>query len=534
MTETTIALMSAPQLHRALSDENELALIDIREQGRFGEAHILLARCVPASRLELDFPLLVPRPSTRIVLCDDDDGLASVAHATLARHGYQNVSILEGGIPAWVAAGYEVFSGINVPSKAFGEMVEHHYATPSIEARELAAKIGRKEDVLILDSRPLSEYEAMSIPGARCVPGAELVYRIAQLAHSNDTLIVVNCAGRTRSILGAQSLINAGIANRVVALKNGTMGWHLSGLELEQGQTRYLPELSTSALATAKQASAKVAERFAIDTIDRAKLEQWRGERAHHTLYVFDVRSPEEFVAGHLSDAISAPGGQLVQATDRYIGTLRSRIVLVDNDGVRATMTASWLKQMGYEDIKVFAEEASRLNEVRGPMQVQSLPLGTDHVPLIAPLDLKNRMTNPSTLVIDVGSSLNFKRAHIGGAQHAVRARLREFLQKHSASGNVVLTCEDGVLARYAALGAQALTNVPVFALNGGNAGWASAGLPLEAGADGLGAEPDDVWLRPYDRSSGIEDAMHEYLAWEIGLVEQFERDGTLHFALPE
>ena len=144
--------------------------------------------------------------------------------------------MLAGGIEAWASAGYAVYSGMNVASKAFGEFVEHHYRTPHIEPLELTERVTAGEKVVLLDSRPLAEYRKMSIPGGIDCPGAELVYRVPDLVKSPEALVVVNCAGRTRSIIGAQSLINAGIPNKVVALKNGTMGWHLAGLKLAHNQ----------------------------------------------------------------------------------------------------------------------------------------------------------------------------------------------------------------------------------------------------------------------------------------------------------
>ena len=85
---------------------------------------------------------------------------------------------MEGGTPAWEAAGYVLFSGVNVPSKAFGEWVEHHYHTPSIDPAELQAMRESGEHMVILDSRPMDEFRRMSIPGAIDVPGGELVYRL--------------------------------------------------------------------------------------------------------------------------------------------------------------------------------------------------------------------------------------------------------------------------------------------------------------------------------------------------------------------
>jgi rhodanese-related sulfurtransferase len=242
-----------------LDDSDELALLDVREERIFSESHLLFARSVPLSRLELRMARLVPRRATRIVLVDDDDGLSERAAKVLGKAGYSDVGILDGGNPAWSAAGFELFSGVNVPSKAFGEFVEHASATPSIAADELDRLIRAGTDMVVLDSRPFDEYQRVSIPTAVNVPGAELALRIHDLAPSPQTLVVVNCAGRTRSIIGAQSLINAGVPNKVVALRNGTMGWTLAGLACESGKTRRAPGVSSDGLAWAKSAGAPTA-----------------------------------------------------------------------------------------------------------------------------------------------------------------------------------------------------------------------------------------------------------------------------------
>src|SRR6185503_66537 len=246
-----------PQGLRALiSSGGELAILDVREEGVHARNHLFLASSAPLSLLELRIGRLVPRLTARIVLVDDDEALAQRAARVLRRLGYRDLHVLAGGNAAWQAAGYELYSGVHVPSKAFGEHVEHHDNTPRIAAAELKAKIEAGEDLVVLDSRPMNEYRVMNIPGALDCPGAELVYRVHEAAPSPQTLVVVNCAGRTRSIIGAQSLINAGVPNKVVALKNGTMGWHLAGLELESGQSRTAAAPSGSALANAKAAAA--------------------------------------------------------------------------------------------------------------------------------------------------------------------------------------------------------------------------------------------------------------------------------------
>jgi len=513
-----------------LRDGDELALLDAREEAPFGAHHILLAVNLPLSLLELRVANLVPRRSTRVVVCDGaGDGLAARFAARLAQFGYDDVNVLSGGTQAWEDAGFQVFSGVNVPSKLFGEFVEHHYATPSVSAEELKRLIDAGEDMLVLDSRPLAEYRDMSIPGSTCVPGAELAYRARELAPGANTLVVVNCAGRTRSIIGAQSLINAGLPNEVVALRNGTMGWHLAGYELEHGQDRYLPEVSADTAKEARRAAARVAKRFDVRSIDRTTLSQWQraGDRS---VYLLDVRSPEEFAAGHLPGSVHAPGGQLVQATDRYVATLRARLVLIDDDGVRATMTASWLNQLGLHDAVVLERGLTDCTLQRGTPPSNALGLDGLDVPLIDAATLAGRQREGSAAIIDVERSLAFKRGHIPGAVHAVRGHLAARAKALPAHDLLALTSADGLLARYCVEEARRLGDAPVVVLDGGTQGWSAAGLTLEAGSDGLEASPMDAFLRPFDHDRSVEEAMQSYLDWEIALLERMEADDTVHF----
>ena len=408
-----IPSIDARALRTRIMGTGELALIDVREASAYAEGHILYAASLPLARLALLAERALPRRSVPIVVCDDGEGIAAGAAARLTDSGYCDVSVLEGGVEAWAARGGVLFSGTNVPSKAFGEHVEHIEGTPSLSAEELDSLVKSGEDVLILDSRPMDEYRAHSIPGGICVPGAELAYRVHDLRRSPDTRVVVNCAGRTRSIIGAQSLINAGVVN-VTSLRNGTMGWRLAGLELAFDADERYPPLSETGRDEAGRSAARVAERFGVRYLERAAFEAWRRERDERTLYVFDVRNPEEYEAGHLPGSRCAPGGQLVQETDVYAPVLGSRVVLVDDDGVRATMTASWLEQMGGREVAVL-ENALETGE-------------------------------------------------------------------------------------------------------------------LERGAPEAVAEPDDRWLKPYERDEGVEQAMRDYLTWELGLVEQIARDGTAHW----
>lgn len=236
------AAISPQALKAAIHDGHEIAVLDVRETGVFARGHLLFAASAPLWRLQVLIDRLVPRRDTRIVLVDADETLAHEAAAKLVRLGWGNVSVLAGGTEAWAAAGFELFSGTNVPSKSFGEVVEHQKHTPWISADELHERVTRGDKLVVVDSRTPEEFADFSLPFAHSLPGAELVYRIQEIAPDPDTLVVVNCAGRTRSIVGAQTLIDAGIPNRVVSLKDGTMAWLLAGRELAHGRDTTLPE----------------------------------------------------------------------------------------------------------------------------------------------------------------------------------------------------------------------------------------------------------------------------------------------------
>jgi rhodanese-related sulfurtransferase len=517
--------VGAAALRAMLLDGAELALLDVREERIFSESHLLFARSVPLSRIELRMARLVPRRATRIVLVDDADGLAERAAKVLMRAGYSDVSVLDGGNPAWEAAGYELFSGVNVPSKAFGEFVEHESGTPNISAEELNALMTSGTDMVVLDSRPFDEFFRVSIPTGVNVPGAELVLRVHDMAPSPETLVVVNCAGRTRSIIGAQSLINAGVPNKVVALRNGTMGWNLAGFKPDSGKTQRAPAVSHGALAWAKSAAEGVARKLGIASIDEAALARLRADQSR-TTYLFDVRDPAEYAAGHVAGALSAPGGQLVQATDQYAGTLHARIVVVDDREVRAVMTASWLVQMGWREVFVLVaageERGYPANEVLGEAARDAA---------IDAAALNAMLARNDATVIDLSPSREYLNAHIPGAWYVNRARLENFIQREPLRRNVVLTSEDGVLAGLAVAEARAWTPLPIHYLSGGNAAWRAAGQPLSADNPRMIDEPIDVWPKPYERADGVRQAMAEYLAWETDLLPRIARDGCARFA---
>jgi len=339
--------VSVSELVTAINGTDELAIVDPRDHETYSQGHLLWAASLRLDDALVAAEVLLPRLSTPIVIAGEEEDEARALESILNKNGWTNVTVLEGGIGSWIDAGHELYSGVNVPSKLFGELVERHYGTPHVKAEQLNEWILEGRPLVILDSRTEREFNRMSIPTGRSCPGGELVHRAFDLLEQ-DATVVVNCAGRTRSILGAESLVRAGIPNHVVALENGTMGWELADLTLDHGNDDVTPTPTITGRQQASAATQEVSKRFDVSQITSSTMNQWKSDDSR-TLYQFDVRTPAEYKEGHRAGFRNAPGGQLIQATDEYAITRGSRIVLTDDDLTRATMAASWLMEMGWE-----------------------------------------------------------------------------------------------------------------------------------------------------------------------------------------
>jgi rhodanese-related sulfurtransferase len=534
-TEVLPAQITATELHARILDGGELALLDVREPAVTArEGTLLWSVSAPLSRIELSVPRLVPRALTPVVVLDGGDGeLAGRGAARLHELGYGDVSVLAGGVRGWAQAGYKLHTGgTHVLGQAFGEFIEATYGTPHISVPELTAQLAAGEDIVLLDSRPRPEFEQHSLPGGTSIPGAELVYRAAAAIPSPDSLVVVNCAGRTRSILGAQTLINAGVPNRVVALEGGTMAWLLEGLDLDHGKVNDAPAPNAAGLEQAKQAARRIAERFAVQTIDHSELGAFKDEADERTLYLLDIRTPDEFARGHLAGSRSAPSWDASPWIFRHAATRNARVVLVDNaDTVRATVAASWLIQIGWGEVFVlrdaFAEGDFEVGHERPAREAFAAVAVIDAPQLAEQLD-----DDPDTLVLDLQPSNAHQRAHVPGARFAIRARLAQKAAALPGTGSIVITSEDDRISALAARELEALTARPVSVLEGGTEAWQRAGLPLEKGGEAALDGFEDVALSAWqleDREQQLQ-GFRDYLSWEVRLVEELRADSTANF----
>src|SRR5450830_1261438 len=500
LTSQTLATLSAERAREWLNDGQEVALLDLREAGQFGEGHPFFAIPLPYSRLELDARRLLPRLDVRVLLLDSGDGVAERGARRLQALGYTQVHVLQGGAPAWAAAGYTLFQGVNLPSKTFGELVEARYHTPHISATELHRRQQAGEPLVLLDGRTLAEHRKMTLPGAVSLPNGELAARWATQVPDATTPVVVHCAGRTRSIIGAEILRHLGLPNPVLALENGTQGWALAGLTLEHGSQRQVQG------PVSADPAAQAAARRDADAAGAPHL------------------SVAQYRAGTLDGARHAPGGQLLQATDQSVAVRRSRVLLLDHEDVRAPVIAAWLRRMGYEGATVEGGIHAALS-LRQPVD-WTPPAGrrvTAHA-------LPGWTAQHLPALIDVQASMAYRLQHATGARWAVRPTLTQAAPPEQGLAVLVLAPS----AELAQLAAADLTE----------AGWTQVHWALqafffndtattEASPDSPSdAEAIDYLFFVHDRHDGNLEAARRYLAWETGLIAQCQADELAAFQL--
>ena len=523
------ATISPQSLDALLKGDSPFALIDVRETGEYNNAHIPGASLIPRRDLEAQIAQAVPHPATPVVLCDDDARRAALAATTLERLGYSDVSVLDGGINRWVTREYPTEWGVNVPSKDFGEKVEVVHHVPEIDAVELHDRIESGEEIVILDTRTPEEYQRLCIPGGRSVPGAELALRITDIAKdiSDDATVVINCAGRTRSIIGTRVLQRMGMPN-VVGLKNGTAGWSLAGYALEAGADRLeLPGLSEDGIAAAEAYADRLAAEDGVRYIDAHGLRTLMARRSDETVYLVDVRTTEEYAAGHIPGFRWFPGGQAVQRSDEVAVVKNCPIVFCCDGRARAAITASWYRQMGHEQVYAvhggtteWQRAGNSLEQGHYPAQPLGLDEARGKVRMLAPADVP--AASDATIIIFVGTSQQFAEAHIPGSRWVPRgwleAQIADFTPDNTAS--VVVTCADGITSTFAGatLADEGYTDVAV--LEGGMNAWQQAGYEIEKGLAGVMSTPADVVPAGTDR--GFADMMN-YLRWEEELGRKYE-----------
>ena len=523
MREITVDDLAASYQKSGRWPHRSWALLDIREPGEAERGHIPDATFLPRRQIEFRIADLVSAKATPLVVYGGADERARLAADTLSGFGYTDVQVLSGGFPAWQQAGNEVATGSNVPSKQFGERVLIEQEIPYITADELKRRMENPAaPVVVCDSRTPVEFERGCIPGAFSAPSFDLTLQLSRLARQYDT-VVVNCAGRTRSIIGTATLQVLGV-DRVVALENGTMGWVLAGLKLERGATRALPDPDTVSSTAGEEAAARLAERHAIARSGAGDVDTWMASRDRRNVYVFDVRPLVEYVKGHVPGSQCLPGGQACQRTDDFVAVHDARIVFVDNNEARSLVTAYWFRRMGFRNVSVlrggiaqWKAEGRLLETGRG--HGKPLELDAARAAVVA-LDVDALATwldaRPEAIVVDVGTSRQFKAAHLLHAHWIPRGWLEQRIGEIALpDAPVAVTASDPLQACYAAATLVRMGYRNSVMLDAGTAKWQREGRPVAVGFEGYAGRDDDVIDPPYEKGR---QEMLRYIDWETKL----------------
>ena len=519
-------------LQRRLDADAPFALIDVRDPPEYNASHIVGASLVPRRLLEFDLSDAVPHPDTPIVLCDDDERRVHFAAATAERMGYSDLAALSGGVNRWAFLELPTEWGVNVPSKDFGERVEVVHRVPEIDADDLQARIERGDPLVILDTRTPEEFARSCIPGGRSVPGGEIAYRITDiLADAPDNAaVVVNCAGRTRSIIGARALQRMALEREVVGLKNGTAGWMLAGYALEFDADRHarwhtLPSVTPEGRAAAERYARRCAEEDGVQLIDVAQLNDLRDRSRRESVYFIDVRGEDEYHAGRIPGFRCFPGGQAVQRSDDVAVVRHAPIVFACDGIARAALTASWFRQMGHRRVYALDGGTSAWAQAGGSLESgvarQEPSALAEAARTVAQIEPQAVFEMPDALVLHVGTSQEFARAHPPGARWAPRGWLERDIDELAPDRRrtLVTICEDGAQSLLAARTLVQGGYEDVHAVRHGMSGYRNRGLPVEHGLTGVMSPPNDILA--FGPQRGYADMQH-YLRWETALGEKY------------
>lgn len=529
--------LSPQDLAARRSGPRDYALIDVREKGEFNLAQIEGASPLPRGDFEWRIGELVPRTDAPIILYCSNGRRSALAADTAERLGYRDVSYLAGGLAAWQAAGYPAIEGWGVPGKDYGEKISVVEDIPQITPEELMERRQRGEHFVILDSRTIPEYEASHLPGAYAVPGGQLPLEVFDLlGDQQDATVVVNCAGRTRSILGAHLLRRMGLP-QVTAFKNGTMAWHMAGYELERGPD---PRPERTPSARGRAAAEEFADRLiAAENLESMTPDELRGLQESGDLhYLIDVRLPDEYEASHIPGAISCQAGQLALLSEQIVGVPDAPIVMTCDSRARAVFAASLYRDMGFPRVS-FLDGGTTAWQAAGfpletgprPRRVPGLEEARARIETLTPDAVETMLAgDPPPVVLDVRGSGDYAMGHLPGAKWLSRSylelRVADLVPDQTTP--VIVVDGDGIRGPLATATLLDLGYSGARYLDGGFAAWQAAGKPVEEGLADAPATLDEAKgdTDPFHRRGILKrtrEDMIKYLSWEEELGKKYE-----------
>ncbi|MDH4164182.1 MAG: rhodanese-like domain-containing protein [Nitrospirota bacterium] len=165
-------------------------LVDVRPASEAEKGFIKGAVTIPAADVAKNIDRFPPKEKKPPIMIYDqksgDD--AKAAAKALVTAGYPMVNVITGGFDAWQAAGFPTEAGKLATTMAY--VPKPRPGTIAIdEFKKLAASI--PPDTILVDVRSQAEANEGMIKGARVIPDAEILDRLAEL--SRDKRIITYC-----------------------------------------------------------------------------------------------------------------------------------------------------------------------------------------------------------------------------------------------------------------------------------------------------------------------------------------------------
>ncbi|MDP3137711.1 MAG: rhodanese-like domain-containing protein [Burkholderiaceae bacterium] len=515
---------SAASLQAALAAREPLALLDVREMGEYRLGHIFGATPLPLGDLEERARRYVPQPHLEVVVCGGDDGRQGRAAQRLRAMGFSNVSVLAGGVSGWQQEGRAGATGWGFEGKQFGEQVAVAERIPHVDAEEVAAGLDDPE-VIVLDSRTPAEFLKGHIPGARWLPPFQSLLHAADLCRAHRS-VYVNCAGRTRSLLGARLLRGMGFDN-VYAVQNGTWGWLHSGRKLEKGEGATVAPPTDAALAQADAYARALAGRRGIDILDADQARHFT--QAAASGYVVDVRGLDAFRAAHVPGSFHIEGSLLQFLAEERFAVRSLPVLVIGEQTADGAAGAALLRDLGYAAYCIeggfAAWQSSDAPTQAGDEQWPDAGVPEPGMGAVEILDwpvASRRLHDGAAVALDLRSLGDFTLGHLPGALSLPLGRLEE-MHASLVKGLAYIAVGEG---RKAVRGAARLraAGFNAAALDIGMAELARRGLELVEGLDGSNASLDDAKqdVDPFRRKGALRQSVgesHAYLQWERALA---------------
>lgn len=337
------------RLAELLAGTKPYLLVDVGLADRFLDAHVPMSVFMEADRAASCVDQWIETAhSVMVVICDDNgEGTARTVAEQVRMRGFSNVGSLKGGFAAYASAGQPTVSGWMPVAHGFGKTMMDQSGVPSVSPAEVETMA--PGDTLIVDVRTPDEYARATIPGARNIPGGELLAAADALRRAPVGRIVVHCAGRTRGAAAGSLLCDLGLTN-VAMLDGGTAAWTKSGKNLVEGaNSRHCgPALDRPGSEIALQKHLRKLRRcYQTKLISPSALATHLAARKTRPVCVVDTRTLSEYEAGHVPGSLWKPAGEIAPSLDDLVAVRNALVVLISDSGTRATVADTYCRRVG-------------------------------------------------------------------------------------------------------------------------------------------------------------------------------------------